>query len=470
VGAAPVVRLRRSWPQRFLIGFNLLVIAALLLGASGIGYFWYRFGQLPRLDVGVDEAAGPAFNVLLVGSDTRDVVETPEDAAAFGADQVSGQRADTVIVVRVDPDQKKASLLSIPRDLWVPIAGTDSRNRVNSAFRDGPDQLIATIREALNIEIHHYVQIDFNGFRRIVEIVGGVPVYFPGPARDQYSGLNIPEGGCITLTGDQALGYVRARHYQFHESGRWRSDPTGDHGRIDRQQDFIRRLIRQVAEKSGPLSLGRVNKLAEAAIQNVQIDDELSFNRMMKLARRFRSLNPGEIDMLTIPTRGANIGGASVLLLRDEEAAPILARFRPSIGEGGAAVPSEVRVRVLNGTGRGGEAGRTSAALQIVGFVPGGAGDASSYGHERTTIRFAPGQGAAAALLERYLLAGADLVEDSAVTGVDAVLVTGADYAGVLEQPRPDQAPLPEPATTEPPETPDTTASAPQAADPASQC
>src|SRR4051794_14638373 len=127
MAAEPVAqdRLRRTWPQRMLISFNIVLIMGCLAGATGIGYFYYRFGQLPRIDLGAhitpDAAPGQPQNFLLVGSDTRAFVEDSADARSFGsAGSTGGQRSDTIILVRVDPQAKRAAMVSFPRDLWIP--------------------------------------------------------------------------------------------------------------------------------------------------------------------------------------------------------------------------------------------------------------------------------------------------------------------------------------------------------------
>src|SRR4051794_5942714 len=121
----PGARLRRTWPQRLLISFNIVLVLGCLTGAGGIGYFYYRFGQLPRIDLGPhltpDAAPGQPQNFLLVGSDTREFVDNPDEARSFGSSRdTGGQRSDTVILVRVDPASKRAAMVSFPRDLLIP--------------------------------------------------------------------------------------------------------------------------------------------------------------------------------------------------------------------------------------------------------------------------------------------------------------------------------------------------------------
>jgi LCP family protein required for cell wall assembly len=461
--ATPV--LRRTWPQRLLITFNCLLIAGCLAAAGSIGYFYQRFGQLPRVDfaAGVlgEEAPGEPENYLLVGSDTRAFTAGDPDAEASfgGAGAVAGQRADTIILIRVDPAAETAAMVSFPRDLWVETAGTDRRGRINTAFEDGPEQLIRTITENFGIPVHHYLQVDFAGFKGLVDAVDGVEVYLPAPVRDRAadgsnpSGLDITDSGCISLSGDQALSYVRSRHFQELIDGTWRADPSGDIGRITRQQDFIRRAMREAISKD-LLNPARVNELVDVAIDNVTVDRDLDAGDLVSLGKRFRSLTPESLQQFTLPVENGNVGGASVLFLQEgSQAQDVLDVFRgaePAAPEDVA--PAAVTVRVLNGTGVRGQAAAARDGLAVAGFTVAGVGDGSS-GTSVTTIRYGAGQEAKAALLRRFLVEPtANLVEDPALEGVDAVLLTGDTYAGVLAEPRPvEEAPAPTVPTTEAP-------------------
>ena len=461
--AVPGARLRRTWPQRLLIAFNILLIVGCLTAAGGLGWFYWRFGQLPRIALGEilnpePEDPGDPRNILLVGSDTRAFVEGGQDAESFGdTGIVGGERADTIIVVRVDPRSETAAMLSFPRDLRVEIAGRDRRTRINEAFAgggaDGAQRLIATIQNNFGIPVHHYAQIDFAGFRGLVNAVGGVELYFPAPASDTVTGLDVPTAGCVELSGDQALAFVRSRHYRYLEDGRWKTDPRGDIGRIERQQDFIQRAIREALSKD-LLNPRKMIDLVDVAIDNVTIDDNLSARDIVRLGRRFRSLSPERVQMYSLPVDNINVGGASMLGLRVEEAQPIFDVFRGIDPNAQPVQPSSIRVRVLNGTGVGGQAGQGTRALSQLGFNTTSPGDGERT--EQTTIRFGPGQGAKAQLLARYLVGGARLVSDPSLEALDAVLTTGGDYDGVLEVPKPPEEapPVPEEeatATTAPP-------------------
>lgn len=230
-------------------------------------------------------------------------------------------------MLHADPRQRKASILSIPRDLAVPIAGSrsDQPQRINTAFEQGPEALIATIKQSLGIDIDHYAQVDFNGFRGVVDAVGGVTVYFPSPVRDNVSGLSVKTPGCVELDGNRALSYVRSREYEYVENGRWRVDPTGDLGRISRQQDFIRRVIRKASQAGrNPVTL---DSLVDTSVKNVKLDERFSTADIISLSRRFKSLEPDSVEMLSLPTMDARLGDAAVLRLKQPDARRVIDHF-----------------------------------------------------------------------------------------------------------------------------------------------
>ena len=148
------------------------------------------------------------------------------------------------MVVHVDPDAKTSLLVSFPRDLIVDIPG-HGEAQINSAFNDGPQKVIDTLKENFDIDINHYVEVNFTAFVGIVDAIGEIPVFFPAPARDSTPGSTSRPPGCVELDGQQALEYVRARHTRGlqRETGEWEdASPRADLDRITRQQNFIRRL------------------------------------------------------------------------------------------------------------------------------------------------------------------------------------------------------------------------------------
>jgi polyisoprenyl-teichoic acid--peptidoglycan teichoic acid transferase len=434
--------LRRTWPQRLLLATSCVVIVGLLATAGALGYVYSKYSQLPRVALGavLSERSGSSApqNFLIVGVDSADGLD-PDDPALRGR-VVSTLRSDTIMVLRVDPGAGKALLLSIPRDLWVPLA-SGGRQRINTAIQTGgPMELIRTIESYLAIPVNHYVQVDFAGFKDLVAAVGGVPMWFEHPARDRASGLVVPDAGCITLDPDQALAFVRSRAFQTYEGGSWRTDPTGDLGRIERQQDFIRRALRRAVDRGmrNPVTL---DSLIDVGLASVVVDDVLTAEDIIDLSRRFRSFDPEALELLALPVADDTVGGAAILRLVDREAQPLLERFRAAPG---AVEPSGVRVKVLNGSGRSGEARETADALSQVGFGVGQTGEAESFGRPRTVVQHGPGQREAADLVARWLEAGALIEEVDDDLDADVVLVTGTDFDGLRA------AALPATSTTAP--------------------
>ena len=417
-----------------------------LVAAAGLGYGYSKFGRIPRVEIAdflsdsSELADGPAAeNYLLVGVDSADGLD-PDDPVRSSRSAIGGLRSDTIMVLRVDPTSSRAALLSIPRDLYVPIAGSSGSAKINSAIqRGGPEGLIETVQDYFGIPINHYVQVDFQGFSSIVDALDGVPLYFPYPVRDRRSGLDVPEAGCVTLDAANALGFVRSRAYQEYIDGRWRTDGTGDLGRVRRQQEFIVRALERAFERGvrNPVTL---DALIDGALDAVTVDDTLDGDDVITLASSFRDFHPTELDLYDLPVGSGSAGGASILRLQTRAAEPVLDIFR-NIDPSNLS-PSAVRVQVLNGTGEPGQASAASTDLRAAGFAIGGTGDALELGAARTEIRHPPGDRAGADLVARWLVSGGRLVEDDDVG--DVVLVTGADYAGVRDEP---EAPT-DPTTT----------------------
>ena len=404
---------------------------------------------------------GPAETILIVGSDVR-AQATPAEIKAFGSpNAVGGQRSDTIMLLRVDPSGGGASLLSIPRDLFVAIPGTHRRDRINSTFDAGPDLLIQAIQNDLHIEVNHYIEVDFASFRGIVNAVGGVKVWFPTPARDAYSGLNITTPGCYSLSGDMALAYVRARHYQFFEHGFWNIEPESDLARIRRQQDFVRRVMRKTLNSSVDKPT-QLNGVVGAVVNNLTVDSALKAHpsELVRLTKALRVFGADALHTATLPTVGTVIGGGDVLLAKQPDAdqaiqnftsPPVAAPASPAsvpstvtTAPATSVSPSSVRVRVLNGSGVTGQASAASRALRTAGFTVTSTGTADSYHYATTLIRYAPGQEGAATLLADAIVGGAQTRADTSLSGAPLVLITGTTYGGVSSpNARLSNAPLP---------------------------
>jgi len=246
-----------------------------------VGYGWYRYNQIGREDLALAESVGGVQNFLIVGSDTRAVVDPSDpDYKALGPD-VSPPRSDTIMIARVDPKAKTVDLVSFPRDLWVPIQPTGSPERINTAYnvedrqQDGAQRLVDTIKADFGIDINHYVEIDFASFKGVVDAVGGVPMYFDTAVRDTSTGFYQYELGCQTLNGEQGLALSRSRHFQYqNRKGTWVDDPSSDLGRIARQQYFLRKMVDRASAKFGSFDLKAMNDLVSSTSDQLKLDSE----------------------------------------------------------------------------------------------------------------------------------------------------------------------------------------------------
>lgn len=447
-------RLRRTWPQRLLITFNVCCIVAALGGAAMIAYAKQTVGQISRVTIGRDTitpadelASGEPQNFLIVGVDSADGLD-PDSREVQGRGSLGGVRPDVIMVVRVDPSAGQARILSLPRDLWVDVPG-QGRDQINHTMAYGenasPGLLIETIGANFGIDVNHYVQVDFAAFKGVVDHIGGVELYLSHPVRDGAAGLDQPEAGCVLLDADQALAYARSRTLQYQDAnGRWIGDPTADLGRNSRQQELIRQMLSRAIDRGArnPATLAR---MVETGVQTIQLDPFTSPQHLITLGRAFRDYDPNELQTDSLPVVDVFRNGSQTLDLIEARAEPILERYRGGGSDDEGIDPSTITVRVLNGTGQRGQGADVSAQLRDAGFK------VSEPGNEtarplRTEVRFPAGEEERAATAARYLLADPVLVPSTAVTEI--TVVTGPDLLGVLDTPRPAEDVAPPTATT----------------------
>ena len=423
------------------------MILVCLLTAGGIGYAYTKLSEIGRVQLGnslapVDKTLnGGAENFLIVGTDSAEGLD-PNDPVLAG--RPGGLRSDTIMVLRLDPNSDHAQLLSLPRDLYVSIDGQQGRDKINSAIQGGPERLINTIKEDFGIPINHYIEMNFFAFRSIVAAVGGVPVYFTTPVRDLNSGLDVEDTGCVTLDPVQALAFARSRDYEYYQNGRWRTDPTGDLGRISRQQAFIRKVIQRAIDK-GARSPAVLNDLIDAGTSALHLDPSLTPGDLVSLGRRFKDFNPQNLDTYSVPSTSAMIHGASVQLLDLQAAEPVLNMFR---GVDANSVDSTV-VLVENGTPTAGFASKAADDLRGVGFSipPQYVGDADRFDYKQTVVRYLPGNEAQAQQVASRLNATPIVETTNYIVNADVVVVVGADWQGARSSPGPTVA-LPGKTTT----------------------
>ena len=157
------------------------------------------------VDVPTTGADAGTENILLVGSTDRCALQVQTAAYGLCSDGVNGVNSDVVMILHLDPSTQSLSILSIPRDLFVPNARADGANKIDAALYEGPSQLVTAINDDLGIPIQHYVVLNFDTFANVVNALGGVKMYFPEPVYDAYSGLHVTTPGCVELDGFHAL-------------------------------------------------------------------------------------------------------------------------------------------------------------------------------------------------------------------------------------------------------------------------
>jgi polyisoprenyl-teichoic acid--peptidoglycan teichoic acid transferase len=409
-----------------VLGLGTTLVLMCLSGATVAGYALVKYGSIERVSgLGIDAApAGEPENFLLVGNDTRDGLE--------------GKRTDTIMVLRVEPEDGRASLLSFPRDLIVPIAGTGRTGMINAAFAmdAGEQVLIDTIRQNFAIPVHHYVEIDFRGFERLVDSLGGVPLWFDKAVRDRSSGFQVSELGCVTLSGDMALQFVRSRKLQYMAEGRWVSDPRSDLSRVERQQVFVKRAVAEALDQlKSSRNPTKLTSMIDIGVDNVRLDESLGVSDIYELAEQFQDVGADALEAHPLPVVDHPDNPNRVLV--DERAAgPILNIFRGL--DPGDINPDLVELTVMNGTNTDGLARDASGAFAAVGFdvqEPGNVPEAER--PERTIVRHGPGGEDHGLRVVRHITGGAVLVENPWLEEHRVELVLGPDFTTVHDQPTP---------------------------------
>ncbi|MEN3540193.1 LCP family protein [Microbispora sp. ZYX-F-249] len=345
-----------------------------------------------------------AINVLLVGSDTR-----AGDNKKYGQHLVNdGERTDTIMLLHVSPNRDAATLLSFPRDSMVMIPACYSHSRtlipahlgmINSAFSDGG--MICTrrtIESLTGIRVHHYVKVDFTGFKNIVNALGGIEICLPQAVNDKKSKLTLPAGK-QTVRGEAALGYVRLRYGLGDGS---------DISRIKRQQVFISQVVKKATSSALLTDVGKLQNFIAAAAKSVTMDDALNTEELIKIAQSASKLSAKGFKATTVPWepyaadknrvqwKQPAAGNLFRAIANDTEVAPT-ASASPAASPSGPVVtkPQQVKVQVFNGTNRDGLAKEVAEELAGLGFNVVGVGDArkpDGTDQPKTMVRYT-GQG-----------------------------------------------------------------------------
>jgi len=401
----------RVWGTRSAIAIVLLIV---VIVAATAGYTIYRLGQIRHFNgYGTTLAVkGPTENILLIGSTSRCA------ASSIGlfkyqcvTQHVNGVNSDVVLIAHLDATNHSVSLLSIPRDSFVPGArsgnslcgGTWSNtpglcaNKIDAALSEGPDQLAQAIEQDFGIPINHIVDLNFATFEDVVNALGGLWMYFPDKLTDASAGVYINRTGCIHLNGTEALAYVRSRHLFYFTAkqtpnlaairaantpnGPWFTpdsggnyDGTGDLGRILRVHLFLKALAEQVQARG----LGNPvtdNSLISAIAPNLTTDDGLSGLTLVTLAFDYRDAKIGTAPELTLPTindaaayyyEGGGYG--DVIFPSEPQDQQAIDEFLGTTPSGWKLAPSSISVSVIDGTNSATNTASVAAQLGTLGY------------------------------------------------------------------------------------------------------
>jgi LCP family protein required for cell wall assembly len=281
-GRPPRRRRRFGWGKRLLILF-----AVLLLIVVGLLIFWdTRLTRVNALKNYDGRPTSSGTNWLLIGSDSREGLsdQQKKDLATGSA---AGSRTDTIMLVHVG--SAGTSLVSLPRDTYVPIAG-HGRNKLNAAYSIGGASLLTrTVEETTGLRIDHFAQIGFGGFASMVDTIGGVRLCLPDPINDPKAGLDL-KAGCQTLNGPQALGYVRTRAFA-----------NADLDRVRHQREFLAALVSQSAAPGVLLNPFKAVPLGTNAVDTLTVDNGTHIWSVARLGLALRGLSGGKGVTTTVP-------------------------------------------------------------------------------------------------------------------------------------------------------------------------
>ena len=386
----------------------------------------------------VDEETGSyePLTVVLMGSDTR----SGKGNGGFGsAAEFGGERSDTTIVLHISGDRQSAIGVSIPRDTMITLPRCKVKGktvggdvgRFNEAMDiGGPGCTVKAVEEISGLDISNFMMVDFRGFKRIVDAVGGVEICLTKPVDDPLSGLQLGKGKHV-VQGEEALAFVRARKTLGDGS---------DTSRIRRQQAFLSSLMRQVLSSGTLLNPASLLGVLDAATESLTADPQMAdINNLKDLALSLKDLRPANVTFTTLPWT-PNGDGATVSV-NPKKAAPIWKAMRddtpwPPKGASGAedapllkTPPENIQVEVLNGTTTPKLAKQAARQLRKQGFVVRDVGNAETTDYAQTTVIYDPRWDQSSKTLAAAM--GTDVTESVRKHGGVLTVIVGSDFTQV---------------------------------------
>ena len=369
-------------------------------------------------------------NILIMGTDTR-----TGQGGGYGnpSTTASGRgHSDTTILLHISGDRRRALALSIPRDTWVtrPVckgSGT-TEGKFNEAFSvGGPACTIKAVESLTDVRVDHFVVVDFKGFIGVVDALDGVPICLKQAVDDKDSKLQLSKGTHV-LNGEQALAFARTRKTLGDGS---------DTSRINRQQVFLASVVRKATAQNVFTDLPTLYNVLDATTKSLTTDPDLgSVDQLKELALSMQGLSPSKVQFVTIPW--VSRGDGENVVIYPAKADPILESMRsdtawPPKSTTPAGQPplttaaSDIRIKVLNGSGTPGLGTKAAAALTKQGFVVTSVGTAASSDYAQTTVVYDPRYDESARTLA---YASKSSVSKATGSGRTLTLIVGTDWTG----------------------------------------
>src|SRR5271155_2963612 len=493
---------RRRRHGAMLVAGRLVVatIAAAALAMTGGAWQWstsknHRMNTVSALDLGSRDIVDPNAqfgdeDFLVVGMDSR--TGANGDMGAGGTEDAGGARSDTIMLVNIPANRKRVVAVSFPRDLaitpiqceaWNPDTGeygplydSDTKQwgprnvytetKLNSTFAFGvPKCLVKEIQKLSGLSINRFIAVDFAGFAKMVDALGGVEVCSTTPLKDYELGTVLAHSGHQLIDSKTALNYVRARNVA--------TENNGDYGRIKRQQLFLSSLLRSLISQDTFFSMNKLNNVVNTFIKNSYVDN-VKTKDLVQLGQSVQGLSAGHVSFVTVPTgitdengdeppRTSDMRALFDAIINDDplpgendlnatsspptksltSKAPQAktspsAEPHPEQVQAVTRAPQDVTVQVSNATAKSGLATTASTQLKRQGFKVKTPDDYPS-SLKSTTVLFSPGNEQAAATV------AATLVNPKVqrVTGIGKTVqvVLGSDFSSVSAPP-PSGSPL----------------------------
>lgn len=326
----PKPRARRSGRLTVAGRVAAALVAVLALVLTGGAWQWQSaknnlLNRVSALDPDSRDILDPNAqfgdeNFLIVGTDSR--IGANSDIGAGTTEDAAGARSDTVMLVNIPANRKRVVAVSFPRDLEIepmkcepwdpetreygPIMDPDSpmygkdevytEYKLNSAFAvGGPKCLVKVIQKLSGLHVNRFMAVDFTGFSKMVDALGGVEVCSTTPIEDYELGTVLATAGRQTVDGHTALNYVRARQVT--------TETNGDYGRIKRQQLFLSSLLRSLISKETFFSLSKLNNVVNMFIGDSYVDN-VDTKDLVDLGQSVQGVTAGRITFVTVPTVG----------------------------------------------------------------------------------------------------------------------------------------------------------------------